>query len=276
MPNRCLSLAVCLVFLTCLGQPLFADITFTDFSSVAGLTLNGGAAQAGTNLQLTDGNNIVASSAWFNTTQSLAGGFETVFQFFIGGEQPVGDGVAFVIQTSGTAALGGTGGQIGYGGIVDSLAVEFDTVNNGGSDVNDNHAAFTSCGAGNANDAVSAGCGLATVDLSALITPIILGDGSTHTADILYVPGTLKLTLDGQLVLTAAITLGSKVGNPAFVGFTGATGALTSHSAILNWDLTTPGGGAVVPEPSSVTLLGLGLASMAWLTWRKRTQVKQS
>ena len=207
-------------------------------------------------------------SVWFSTLQSLASGFDTKFQFSIGGEGgglgTVGDGLAFVIQTSpdGTAAIGTDGAQVGFGGIVSSLAVEF------AANAAENNAAFVGCGLGVANDATS--CNFAnSVNLSTLATPITLTDGLTHTAEIQYLLGTLTLTLDTQVVLSQAVNLASYVGNPALVGFTAATGDntsppqydLTETARIFNWDLTTPEGtGTAVPEPSSVTLLGLGLA----------------
>jgi hypothetical protein len=108
--NRGALLAVYLHFLTCLGQPLFADITTfaLDFSSTTGLVFNQNAAPSVDNLRLVDGNSPgEIGSVWFSTLQSLAGGFDTTFQFSIGGEGgglgTVGDGLAFVIQTSRTA-----------------------------------------------------------------------------------------------------------------------------------------------------------------------------
>jgi hypothetical protein len=154
---------------------------------------------------------------------------------------------------------------------VSSLAIEF------AANSVDNNAAFVGCGLNVANDATS--CNFAnSVNLSTLVTPIFLTDGSTHTAEIQYLLGTLTLTLETQVVLSQAVNLASYVGNPALVGFIAATGdntspaqyGLTETARIFNWDLTTTEGtGAVVPEPSGFTMLRLALAWMVWLTRRK-------
>src|SRR5258708_10246536 len=89
MQNRGALLAVYLLFLTCLGQPVFADITTfaLDFSSTTGLVFNQNAAPSVDNLKLVDENSPgEIGSVWFSTLQSLAGGFYTTFQFSICGE----------------------------------------------------------------------------------------------------------------------------------------------------------------------------------------------
>lgn len=40
-----------------------------------------------------------------------------------------GDGFAFVIQGEGPTAVGRSGNELGYGGITDSVAIEFDMYN---------------------------------------------------------------------------------------------------------------------------------------------------
>jgi len=154
MSSKCkgLSLLAVLLLMVALGSaPMAAQITYSNFNSVAGLALNGTAAQATSGnqqvLRLTpDVSAHVSGTAWFQTQQqSVAAGFTTTFQFQISHDPENGngpaDGLAFVIQNSsgdgfGTAALGGAGGSIGYGvgdsedpgtAIPNSLAIEFDT-----------------------------------------------------------------------------------------------------------------------------------------------------
>src|SRR5208282_5338618 len=117
-------------------------------------------------LRLTqDGQTQQAGSAWWMTQQSIANGFTSVFTFQIThsiGPGPA-DGIAFVIQNSANfgsngqlSAIGGPGGDLGYGSVPgelntpidNSIAIEFDTYQNPW-DPNSNHVAVQSCGTGN-------------------------------------------------------------------------------------------------------------------------------
>lgn len=250
------------------AAPLLAQVTFLDFSDPTGLTFNGSATTA-TNgnsqkvLRLTaDGMAHVSGSTWFSSQQqSVSAGFTTVFQFQITHTGQSADGFAFVIQNStgegfGTAALGGSGGAIGYGvpdpgdtgvAIPDSLAVEFDTFQNSW-DPNANHIAVQSCGtAPNSQDHTNPLCALGiTSDLGG----ITLADGNVHTGIVDYdpgpdnTPGILRVFLDDSFVpklvinninLSSLLTLNA---GSAWVGFTGAAGDLTENNDVLNWTFT--------------------------------------
>ena len=144
---------------------------FTDFSSVANLQFNGNAHPANWKsakvLRLTDGYAGVGtfhpenSTAWFTIPQTVSGGFTTYFKFQIHTAaiccNPA-DGFAFVVQDApssdtsygangqgGIKALGGGAGGLGYAGILNSFAVEFDTSQNSW-DPSPNHVAVQSCG----------------------------------------------------------------------------------------------------------------------------------
>ena len=85
--------------------------------------------------------------------QPVANGFQSTFQFRITnpgglvqytphGFQQGGDGFAFVIQNFGIPVLGPSAGYLGYHGLPNSLAIEFDTWLNyeaGFFDPNGNH-----------------------------------------------------------------------------------------------------------------------------------------
>jgi Bacterial lectin len=256
--------------------------SFSDFSSTANLTLNGSAAPANNGtanvLRLTPAAPSQAGSAWFNFQQPVAGGFTTVFKFqFTAASAPPADGIAFVIQNSSLTALGQGGGSIGYadgggdcdgtpcdtgGGIPNSLAVEFDTYNNGSAtdDPNANHIAVQSCGViegtprnnspahGTPNDFNFPDCLIGTVASPSTV----MSDGAVHTVTIDYspafncggdsCPGTLTVNLDGTVVLTTSVTIENELnlnaGGNAWVGFTSGTGTFFENHDILSWTFT--------------------------------------
>ena len=139
---------------------------FPDFSAgTSNLQMNGSAHIATFHsakvLRLTDGYPGVGathpetSAAWFNIPslptqgqQLVNSGFFTYFKFQIHTAAiccTPGDGFAFVIQAASPTALGSGFGGMGYQGIPNSLAVEFDTFQNTW-DPNANHVAVQGCG----------------------------------------------------------------------------------------------------------------------------------
>ena len=123
-------------------------VNYSDFSNMSGLTLNGDTADVN-QTPIVDNNQsvlrLINGSAFLSEPISLIRdnlntSFSSAFQFRIpnaaGLEDSDGtgaDGFTFVLATSPTV-LGVSGGGLGYGGIENSLAVEFDTYNNGGLD----------------------------------------------------------------------------------------------------------------------------------------------
>lgn len=257
--------------------------SFSDFSSIPNpnLVLNGNWSKVNNNvLRLTPAQQSRGGSAWFAALQPVAEGFSTTFTFQItppaqNPDSPLSfpaDGIAFVIQNSsemGTSALGGLGGSIGYGGINNSLAIEFDTFANSwdpefvpnSNMFRANHVAIQSCGTG-VNTSNHATCEIAISP-----APVDLSKGP-HTVQIEYTPAipappnciecsftpaALQVTIDGLAVfdgpvevdLTRLLTLaqlpGSSEGAPldsAYVGFTAATGDFVENNDILSWTFT--------------------------------------
>ena len=160
-----------LAFVLLLVAPAIAQgIRFyPDFSSpvaVHQLSLNGSSHLTGYGsqvvLRLTDGNQYPAetSTAYFDLPQRVDMGFTTWFKFKIHNPTACcnpGDGFAFIIQNSnatdptqgasgsGLTAVGAGGGGLGYSGINNSLAIEFDIFDDPW-DPNSNHVAIQSCG----------------------------------------------------------------------------------------------------------------------------------
>ena len=137
MSTKTLVLTIALLTgLVALGgtTPLLAQSpSFPDFSSTTNLVFNGTALKSGNVLRLNPSLQSQAGSAWYSVLQPVANGFSTTFKFQItNASNPSADGIAFVIQNSqaGLQALGDGGGGIGYQGIDNSLAIEFDTYAN--------------------------------------------------------------------------------------------------------------------------------------------------
>lgn len=248
-------------------------IFFPDFSSTAGLQLNGNTASVANRLRLTPAQYFVRGSAYTVAPQSVQNGFDTRFQFQINGMgglfndaegNPGGDGIAFVIQNSSNATLGDYGGQMGYGGIPNSLAIEFDMWFNPPSEHNDPNGNHISVHTrrllpNSADEAYSLGYTTAIPNMS---------DGNVHNAEIRYDPGTLQIFLDNDVTprLTIPVNLATTLNlsnGTAFVGFSAATYNAWENHDLLSWTYTA------VPEPSSLVLLGISSISLFVYTWRR-------
>jgi hypothetical protein len=180
------------------------QIRFPDFTSLANLQLNGSTHaavwQTQRVLRLTDGplspvaNNPQQSSAYFNIKQPLASGFTTWFAFQV--HNPAiccapGDGLAFIIQNStatdpsygakgaGITSVGAYNGGVGYAGINNNLAIEFD-IRGDAWDPNGNHVSIQSCGP-NTNTPVHLP-GEYTIGQNHNVTSCLLSQGAINTS----------------------------------------------------------------------------------------------
>jgi hypothetical protein len=291
--SRGLTIAVTLCAVLALGSRAVADtqtITYGDFSSLAGLTLNGNTAVINAGgpvlangqyvLRLTD-DYWQSGSAFLTSAIPLvdAGGFKasfsTMFQFQIGtppntfgdGDGSGADGICFVVQTVANTA-GGVGGGIGYQGIPNSLGIEYDTYDNGswGNDPNGNHLAIDLNGdilskavqpiPGRMNDAD-------------LWTSWVDYNGDTQWLEVrLAKNSTVRPVLAD---LAYSVDLPAILGQPnAYVGFTSGTGAGMGRHDIRSWTFTNTYAPITdIPEPGTFALLGTGLLPLLGLRRRK-------
>lgn len=241
---------------------------FPNFASCAGLQLNGAAACTGSVLRVTPSVPSASGSVFSTVPIALGSGasFSTFFTFRISGSQNGGaDGFTFAVQPV-ASTVGGLGGGLGYSGITPSLAVEFDTWNNGApSDTSDNHIGI------DLNGSITS---VQTVDTA------VLDDGTVFYVWIDYDGSTLTVRLSKSPVrpssptMSRALDLATILGTTsAFVGFTSGTGFAYSNHDILTWQFentfapiagAAPSGPINVPTLSSGAIILLaGLAALA-------------
>jgi hypothetical protein len=220
---------------------------YKDFSDVSGLTFNGNAEQSGRLLFVTPPAGSQAGSVWYSNQVNVGEGFQTSFGIELRpGNGCIGDGLAFLVQNSDLTALGLAGGDLGYTGIPNSLAVEFDTfLNTSYYDPNNNHIGIQSCGTA-ANTADHGTCHLGLQPNPG----VTLSDGKGHLVSVGYFPGTnrstglMTVSIDHQIVLTAPVNLSTLLslnGNDAWVGFTAGTGACFETNAVRAWEFGSVG-----------------------------------
>jgi len=270
------------LFALALSLPISAtSFTFNDFANPIGVTLVQDASLTANLLRLTSATENQVGAAWYNSRVNVQGGFTTSFQFQItdrGGHTPDwepgvvnngADGFAFVIQNAAPAPIGLYASGVGYYGIANSLAIEFDTWHNKPSycEPNGNHVAVNSLGTAqnrpehcqsNEPDGapVNPTLGITTISQD-------MSNGTIYNVLINYTPGQLSVFFGSLLtpVLTVNVDLGSLLslqnGTGAFIGFTSSTGGAWENHDILKWSYSG------VPEPSAMLLAAAGLGLIA-------------
>jgi len=196
--------------------------------------LNGGATISGGALELTNGTEFEATSAYF-LPKVGTGYWTSDFDFTISGTG--GDGFTYVLQDQGVAAVGSSGGGLGYGtdgpGVLgktigDSLAVKFDLHNNACEGEDSTGIYFN-----------GASPTVPSVDLTP--SGIELHNGHTFHAR-LYLDADFNLNLSITDLVTYrvfntkfSVEDQSILRNYAFAGFTAGTGTTSNTVKIQNW-----------------------------------------
>jgi len=229
-----------------IGSTGGGGISFGSGFTAGSMVLNGNAAITGTDLSLTTTNGTFqASSAWFPTAVNIQN-FTTDFSFQTSAGSPTADGLTFTLQNQGTTALGGAGGNLGYGlTTTPSVAVKFDLYSNNGEGP-DSTGLYLN-GASPTTPAV---------DMTA--SGVDLHSGDVFKVHMTYDGTNLAMTITdattaAKFSITWPVNIPSTVGaNTAFAGFTGATGGYTSNQNILSWTMSsgTGGGGGTVATPT--------------------------
>ncbi len=230
------------------------------------LTLNGFATLNGADLELTDGGNNEASSA-FSTSPLAVDRFSTEFTMqILPGTDPLADGMTFCIQGVGPGALGPSGGGLGYGpdssgnlgGIPQSFCVKFDLYSNQGESP-DSTGLYV-----DGNAPTDAG----SIDLSP--TGIDLHSGDVFDVGMSYDGTTLTVVITDTVTGSSAgqsyvVDIpGTVGGDTAYVGFTAGTGGLTAVQDVLTWNYTPTPAPPAAPSALSATPTSGTQINLTW------------
>lgn len=242
-----------------------------DSGNITAFALNGVAGLNGNNLRLTPSSGGVYGTAWWQNKITLADNrsFSAYFTFRISDPGSGGaDGIIFAIQTQSSGA-GSSGGGMGYEGVTPSIAVEFDTYDNGAGagDPDANHVGINMNGSVYSLQTANADA-IGQFDLGGVYHAWVDYNGP---ADSLEVRLSTTTTRPGSAIITQAIDLETVFNQDVYVGFTAATGGAWSQHEILSFYFNNdyiPGG--IVPTletfisaPASVTLSATPSAVLA-------------
>lgn len=221
-----------------------------NFDSPTNWVSNGDAAVKSGVGYLTGNQMFKAGSLWYNSIFDLTkySAFKVTFDFLLDGSA---DGITFSVidANNGNNALGGGGGYLGYKGIPNSFAVEFDIFHNIEWD-----PIYT-----NDPDHVGIDINGSVVSITASTNVPNLNDGALHTATIEFdiINNTISVTVD-NFISISNYSLPELNFSNVYFGFTGGTGAEYAIQYVDNFNLNL----SPVPLPSSVILLGCGVLSL--------------
>lgn len=236
----------------------FSEFNFPSFENPTKIIFVGSASKVDNYIQLTPPSVNKAGAIWYSDPIPVISGFRTEFSFRIRNGSnntcedssiPGADGLAFVIQNFIPYALGTSGGGIGYDGIPNSVAIEFDTFSNDSTqienffDPNGNHIAVQT---GGQRENTSKHRPANTLGINSKISTI-LTDGTIYYSKVIYDEKnkTLEIFLDTTKELATPVlvisdfdlysTLKLERGYRAYLGFTSATGCAFESHELLSW-----------------------------------------
>ncbi len=207
------------------------ELTGTIDNTGEPLTLNGVTSLIPGGLELTNGQQWEAGSAFDNTPINIASNFTSNFSFQLTNANA--DGFTFTIQGQGPQSLGRGEGDLGYGGIENSIAVKFDLYQNAntGDPSNNSTGLFL-----NGNQPFG-GTSLNSADINLHSGDVINVQVSyTASSNSLVVTETDTVT-NTSLTQTYSVNIANYVGPVGWAGFTAGSGFLTATQQILSWSI---------------------------------------
>lgn len=226
-----LLLILCLLPLSLMAQK-HKVFKYDEFKVTKKLKLIGNAKFIDGGIRLTPATPWQRGACWYKEKVAIAKGFTIEFQMKISKSDPSfggADGIAFVIQNDpNKLGLGEIGEGIGYCGLTNCLAVEFDTYDN--SEGSNNHIAIQCNKKGKVSRYEK--------HRLAINHKIPKLRGNVRKIKIIYKDERMKISIDGKQVMNEAIDLAEKLnlaGGKAWVGFTAATAGAYSQQEIIYW-----------------------------------------
>jgi len=233
-------------------------------STAANFFMLGSASTTASELVLTNTTSSEGVAVWLRRRARISGGFTATFAYSTGATP---NGLAFVMQSLGSTARGGSGMNLGYS-FARSIAVELDMFQDAAGETNGNHCEIHSCWA-QSNSATSE-CRIGTA--TPLGSSLTLAGSTSRTVTIRYVPTTGSLTATtengGSTVTLASATISAINFNTlfpdgsAYIGFTSATSDPTTRAAskvaVSSFAVTTVG----ISAANSRTVSGVYTATV--------------
>lgn len=245
IPLKFAPLALCALLLAGRGAEA---VTFKGID----MALTGSSVLAGADLQLTQAVGGLAAGAWATGLLDVTQSFSTTFSFSLQSSDfhPQADGIALVLQTGGSAALGTGGGGIGLAGLT-GVASVIQTWDN-------NRAGLVTNG-----DAYSAPIPVPGLGPALRVTgqQTVSYNAVSHALSVVG-----SFDLDGTPVAlshTVIVDLATDYAPSMTIGFVGGTGLSYADQRITDWSVSS------VPEPGSTGLLLAGLLAVGLVARRR-------
>jgi hypothetical protein len=220
-------------------QAVFEDTTrdkaggeFDVADPLGHVTINGNASYLGSSdvFRLTADLTAVSGNIMSNERILLTHDFSISFNIFLGFNDAGADGMAFVLHNDprGADANGGRGGALGAAGLLNGLAIEFDTYDSGAAagDITADHASFLDTDGG----------------FRPLVAPTNLGnieDGRWHSVSVTWDVDneTLSYVFDGNPALSSSIRINRANdffdgSDSVHFGWTAANGGLSNQHLV--------------------------------------------
>lgn len=299
--SRLLGFAIGVSMMAAAWQPAQAApfLSFSSFAGACGTTLicAGAAAENGNELRLVPAAPEQAGAAWFQKPIPLSpgAGFVASFSFRLSNSNGMpADGLAFVLAAD-PSSLGDAsryGGSMGFEGVGQSFAIEFDVFDNGNEVGGNNHVALardgvlsdTAAASPFGQSACAAAPGADCMANGDIWTALIGYDGHAQELSVAVgaAGGPLDVVIDGHKVNLRDVVLGNK----AYVGFGAGTGAGVMDHDLITWAMTLGNPSlkntdpavwmasalnseVEVPEPASAALLGFAALALARIARRR-------